>query len=206
MTHPGPRSPYPPPYPPPGPPAPPPPRRSSGRVALLVLATIGSIVVGIPVLLFVIAAISVAVRGGSDPAGPTPPAATAPAASTPAAPDPLDPIDLAEGDCYNAPPLPTDGEVRIASVEPVPCTQPHTAQVVARFAYPVVVWDDTVDATSTADCDGAFRARLAADVLEDEDYRLGRIHSDRAEPGTQGVIAVCLVATDARTSRSALAA
>lgn len=200
--------------PPVGPPPPPRPRKP--RTALRVLLILVAVVVGIPGALLVAGVIAVLAGGSPSPDRPTPtpaaaPSATAPAEPTAAAPspppepDPLDPYDLAAGDCYNAAPLPPDGStVRISSVEPVPCTQPHTAQVVARFTYTDVTWSDATNARSEADCQRSFRAAVSTKVLRDQKYRPGRIHSTAGRPGPQSLFSACVIATDAPSTGSVL--
>lgn len=200
--------------PPVGPPPPPRPRKP--RTALRVLLILVAVVVGIPGALLVAGVIAVLAGGSPSSGRPTPtpvaaPSATAPAEPTTAAPspppepDPLDPYDLAAGDCYNAAPLPPDGStVRISSVEPVPCTQPHTAQVVARFTYTDVTWSDATNARSEADCQRSFRASVSTKVLRDQKYRPGRIHSTAGRPGPQSLFSACVIATDAPSTGSVL--
>jgi hypothetical protein len=172
-----------------------------------------AVLFGIPSALFIAGIVAVALKGApprTDTTTPTaPPSVTASADTQEAAqpaqpePDPLDPFDLAPGDCYNSVPLPVDGSsVKIATVEPVPCTEAHTAQVVARFAYFDLTWSDATDARSKDDCQRSFGTKLPRSVLNDDSYKPGLIHSDRASPGLQNVFAACVIATDVPTTKS----
>lgn len=207
-------------YPPPMDPSAPPPRTGKRPHTLLrVLLIVAAVVFGIPGVLVVVGIVAVAVNGAPSPAGSAPaapPSVAPPTAgaspgpqavspSPPPEPDPLDPYDLAAGDCYNSVPLPADGTtVRISSVEPVACSQPHTAQVVARFAYSDLVWSEATESRSTADCERSFRDLVSRKVLADDRYQAGRIYSGPALPGLQSVFAACVIATEAPTTGSVL--
>jgi hypothetical protein len=120
-------------------------------------------------------------------------------------PEPLSPFDLAAGDCYNSIPLPADGStVRISTVDTVPCSAPHTAQVVARFAYTDAVWSTATDSRSSDDCERSFSTKISRKVLADGRHQPGLIHSERARPGVQTVYAACVVVTEAPTTGSVL--
>jgi hypothetical protein len=176
------------------------------------LVVIAALVFGLPLALFVVGVIAVAINGGPSPKSPSaspPPTIEATAANESVArsptpePDPLDPYDLSPGDCYNSAPLPPDGtSVRIDTVEPVPCSEPHTAQVVARFTYTDFTWSDATDSKSTDDCERSFRTSVPRKVLSDDRYKAARIHTERAAPGLQSVFAACVIATDAPTTES----
>lgn len=177
----------------PGPPAPtppagPPPRRK-GRIVFRILAVA------------ILAVIGFAINSGraarTNPARPIPSLPAAAAPSTSVAPVTLSAFDLQAGDCYTAAPLPADGTTRvIRSVQSVPCTQPHTAQVVAVPGYAGRSYDEVINTVSVADCAGEFRAKLPSTVLSDKRYQLGRIYPD-ALAWSRSPSVACVVATDA---------
>jgi hypothetical protein len=183
------------------------------RTLRKVLIVVAAVLFGIPGAFVVLGLVALAVGGGPSPTAPTPAApplvasspAPAAAPTPPPQPDPINPYDLAAGDCYNAGSLPTDGStVRILSVEPVPCTAPHTEQVVARFTYTDDVWSEATNATSEGDCRRSFEKMVPRKVLTDSQYHFGRIHSERAKFGQKSVFAACVVATDAPKTDSVL--
>lgn len=199
-----------PPYPPPGhwppgppgygPPAPtppgPPPRRRRGR---LVAGLLTAVVVG---------GIGFAIR--ANPAKPTsspPPivGTSTSAAPTSDAPTVLSAFDLKPGDCYTAGPMPADGTTAVVvSVQSVPCTQPHTAQVVAVPNYADKTYDEAINRLSMADCTREFQNRLRTTALKDKRYRLGRIYPDQLAWNRRSTSVACVVVTEAPTTGSAL--
>ena len=102
-------------------------------------------------------------------------------------------------------PLPKDGStVLIDTVEQVACSEPHTAQVIDRFAYTDFTWSDATDSRASDDCEQAFRTAVSKKALGDDRYQPGLIHSNRAAPGLQSVYAACVLATDAPMTGSVL--
>ena len=203
-------------YPPPS--GPPPPRKKPKSV-LRMLAIVAAVVFGIPVALGV-ATVAYTVFH-DNPASNSPSAADATpttvsipgpaggvvATSTAPAPDPFGPLDLKPGGCYNSVPLPPDGStVRIASVEAVPCSEPHTGQVVATFAYPKNTSNEATQSRLDKDCGQSFTNRLTKKVRNDNHYRPGYIHSDSTQLLLSSVRAACVVVTDGPTTGSALKA
>jgi hypothetical protein len=114
-------------------------------------------------------------------------------------------LDLQPGDCYNAAPLPPDGStVLIGSVELVPCSEEHTAQVVAHLGYAGQDYTAVVETTADQDCQREFQARLRPDVFSDQRYQPGHIYPDaRSWQWNQSV--ACVIVTEASTTGSALA-
>jgi len=204
----------PPSLPPAGVPAPRPPRKKGPRPLLRVLLVIAAVVFGLPAALLIGGIIAVAVDDTPSPtsstfAAPPPlPASAAPLAAAPSPlpePDPISPYDLAPGDCYNSVPIPTDGStVRISSVEQVPCSEQHTAQVVDRFTYNDVLWSAATAARADSDCEKSFQTKVSRQVWADDKYQPALIHSDRSRPNLQTVYAACAIATDAPTTGSVL--
>ena len=187
--------------PPPPPPLPPPRRRRTG---LRVLGIVAAVVIGVPAVLFLVALIAVAARGGPDPATPgVPAAASSPPGTTQLGQNGL--LQLRPGDCFNSVPIPRDGSTAsVPSVERVSCTGPHTRQVVNTFAYPGTTWEGGGDAQSAEHCTGSLRTKLREEVRADSSYMPARIHTvlTSSEPST--VYVVCLLGTEAPKSGSAL--
>jgi hypothetical protein len=93
-------------------------------------------------------------------------------------PGSLSVIDLQPGDCYNAKELPpAPGTTQpISTVEVVPCTTPHTTQVVEKITYKATDSYTDVRATrASADCNAAFQAALPQTVLADPAFTMGLI-------------------------------
>jgi hypothetical protein len=156
----------------------------------------------------VLAVIGFAIRGGRAASSDTTPATSSPSGTaTPATTVPavtLSAFDLKAGDCYNAAPLPTDGTTQvIESVKRVPCTEPHTAQVVAVPDYAGRSHGEVVSTLSVNDCTREFRAKLRSAVLSNKRYQLGRIYPD-ALAWNRSTSVACVVATDAPITGSAL--
>lgn len=189
--------PSPPGYGPPPPVPPAPPRRRRGRTLRIVLIVLAVLVVG---------GIASALNGRADRRDPTPtptPAA-APSASAPA-PVTLSAFDLSPGDCYNAAPLPAEGTSTVVfSVQSVPCTQPHTAQVVAVPDYAGRSHGEVIATLSVTDCTQAFQTKLRPAVLKDRKYRPGRIYPDAVAWEQRSTAVACVVATEAPITGSAL--
>jgi len=113
-------------------------------------------------------------------------------------------LDLQPGDCYNAAPLPPDGSsVPIGSVEVVPCSEEHTAQVVAQLGYVGQDYTEVVQTTAGQDCQRELQSRLRADVFSDQRYVPGHIYPDaRSWQWDQSV--ACVIVTETPTTGSAL--
>jgi hypothetical protein len=140
-----------------------------------------------------------AVSGGGD--APTPPRAPGTEVPEPTA---LSPIDLQPGDCYNAAPLPADGsDAPIISVEAVPCTDPHTAQVITKLGYAGQDYTDVVDTRAPEDCARETQALLRPEVLVDPAYAFGQIHPTLLSWPRNATIA-CIVVTGTPTTGSSL--
>lgn len=165
----------------------PPPRRKRGRLWLALLA---AVTVGI---------ITYALVDGRDASAPE----RAPGTEV-AEPTALSPIDLQPGDCYNAAPLPADGtDTPISSVDAVPCTDPHTAQVVTKLGYAGQDHTDVVETRAPADCARETQALLRPELLADPAYTFGQIYpTSLSWPRTPTV--ACIVVTEAPTTGSAL--
>ena len=142
--------------------------------------------------------IGYAVSAGGD--APTP---RAPGTEVPQ-PTALSPLDLQPGDCYNAEPLPADGsDTPINSVEAVPCTDPHTAQVITKLGYAGQDYTDVVETRAPEDCMRETQALLRPEVFVDQDYTFGQIYpTSLAWPRTTTV--ACIVVTDTPTTGSSL--
>jgi hypothetical protein len=127
-----------------------------------------------------------------------------PAGTEVAEPTALSPIDLQPGDCYNAAPLPADGsDAPISSVEAVPCTDPHTAQVITKLGYAGQDYTDVVETRAPADCARETQALLRPELLVDPAYTFGQIHpTELSWPRTPTI--ACIVVTEAPASGSAL--
>ena len=116
----------------------------------------------------------------------------------------LSPLDLQPGDCYNSAPLPADGsDTRIHSVEAVPCTDPHTAQVITRLGYGGQDYDDVVETRAPQDCAREARAWVRPELLADEAYGVGQIHPDALSWQRIQSVA-CIVVTEAPITTSSL--
>lgn len=169
------------------------------------LGIIAAVVFGIPGVLIVGTIVYMALRG--DPA-PTAPATAGPAPSQAAESGPklLTLVQLKAGDCFNSVPIPPDGStVSIGSVEGVPCSDPHTRQVVNTFAYPNTTWESDGDAKSSVHCASAFDTKLRKEIRADGRYLPARIHGDLRSSGQNTVYVACVVGTEAPTTGSALA-
>jgi hypothetical protein len=173
------------------------------------LAIIAAVIFGIPGALLVVGAAMVSLRG--DPA----PDAPRPVGAAPAQPGKTDSVgtrsfslfDLDKGECFNAAPMPSDGsELRLSSVDIVPCTEAHSYQVITALAYKNVPWDEGGEGQSAKTCSYAFATDVRKDIQRDRRYQLGRLHEDLDEPSGQKKTAhvICVVGTGERTSGSAL--
>ena len=168
-------------------PPPPHPRRKRHPVLLTLLIVAGLGIVGVVVS-----------DGGEDPAPIRTPEGDVVEPATTSA------LDLQPGDCYNAAPLPPEGSsVPIGSVEVVPCSAEHTAQVVANFGYAGQDYTEVVETTAGQDCQREFQARLRADVFSDQRYQPGHIYPD-ARSWQWNPSVACVIVTEAPTTGSAL--
>jgi hypothetical protein len=165
----------------------PPPRRRSRRLLLSLLSVVAIGIIGY------------AVRDGGDAS--TPPRAPGTEVPEPTA---LSPLDLQPGDCYNAEPLPADGsDAPISSVEAVPCTDPHTAQVITKLGYAGQDYTDVVETRASEDCARETQALLRPELLADPAYTFGQIHpTSLSWPRTPTI--ACIVVTEAPTTGSSL--
>src|SRR3954449_8793986 len=119
-------------------------------------------------------------------------------------PTALSPLDLQPGDCYNAAPLPADGsDARINSVEAVPCTAPHTAQVITQLGYAGQDYTEVVETRAAEDCAAQIPTLLRPEVLADPAYSFGQIHPDPLS-WTRFQTVACIVLTGTPTTRSTL--
>ena len=173
--------------PPPDGPQAPPPRRRPRRLLLSLSSVVAIGVIGY----------AVSDRGDAS----TPPRAPGTEVAEPTA---LSPLDLQPGDCYNAAPLPADGsDASISSVEAVPCTDPHTAQVITKIGYAGQNYTDVVDTRAPEDCARETQALLRPEVLADPAYTFGQIHPTALSWPRTTTIA-CIVVTETPTTGSSL--
>ena len=148
-------------------PVPAPPTRRRGRVGKVLLGIVG---VGF-LLLVVLVAIGAAF--GNRPA----PTRNAVDGSTEKA-GRLSAIDLRPGDCYNVGQLPPEpGSTQlIRNVDVVPCTTPHTDQVIDKITYQA---GDSLAAVRAdrawADCEKAYQAKLSPSAAKDPSVQRGLI-------------------------------
>ena len=190
------------PAPAPAPPPPPPPPRGGRTVAKIVVG----VVVGGFLLFLGLGALGAALGPGEQrtrtSAGGASPAATQ-AVEEPESRT-LSAIDLQAGDCYIGKQLPPEpGQTQpISTVEVVPCTSEHTAQVIATITYSAGdSFPEVRDTRSAADCAAAFQEELQQGVLTAPGYDLGLItprdeRSFRASP----VVACVVVHPSSTTS------
>ena len=186
---------------PPSPPTgyPPPPPTPPRRGALRVVGIIAAVVVGIPVLLFVVAMVVALVRSPSLAAP-----VTGPGSSGSPGTGPVTLLQLEPGDCFNSPPIPADGStVGVNGVFRVPCSSPHTRQVVDTLAYPDLTWEGGAEAQSGEQCTNSFQDKLREDVRTDDRYLPARMHGVVTLSGNSVYVA-CVIATEAPTTGSAL--
>ena len=175
-----------PPSPPAGPQAQPPRRKRRGLLpSLLTVVAIGII--------------GYAVRDAGD----APPPPRAPGTEVPQ-PTALSPLELQPGDCYNAAPLPADGsDAPISSVDAVPCTDPHTAQVITKLGYAGQDYTAVIDTKAPEDCARETQALLRPEVLADPAYSFGQIYPTQLSwPRTTTV--ACIVVTGTPMTGSSL--
>jgi hypothetical protein len=158
---------------------PPPPRRKRRRLLLPLLSVVAVGFVGYAVT-----------NAGDDSAPRREPGTEV------AEPADLSPLDLQAGDCYKSAPLPADGsDTSITSVEAVPCTDPHSAQVITRIGYGGQDYADVVETRAPEDCAREAQARVRPELLTDEAYGFGQIHPE-AGSWWQSQSVVCIVATE----------
>lgn len=144
-----------------GPPQPPPrPKRTLRKVLFILLG----VLVALVVVVMLVPRAAAPTRNATD--------GTATTAGI------LSAIDLKAGDCYNGkqlPPQPGSSQ-SISTVEVVPCTAAHTAQVVDKVGYQAA--DSLADVRETRsgpDCDKMFKSKLREAVLGDPKLELGLI-------------------------------
>lgn len=189
-----------PPYPPPGPPYPPPdqpyyppagppprpPKRHWLRNTLLLIITA-----------LVVAFVIFAVNRAPTRAPETKEVQTAGRLSA---------FDLQEGDCYNttqAPP-PTGTTQPISSVEAVPCTSPHTDQVIAKITYTNENYFDVVGGKADKDCLEQFKQKLDSATLKDPALQKGTLSPADIQTWITYNTVACIVSSDTPISRSLL--
>jgi hypothetical protein len=115
----------------------------------------------------------------------------------------LSAIDLQPGDCYNGKQLPPEpgGTQPISTVEVVPCTSAHTAQVIEKVSYKVTDSLSEVRATrSSTDCDKAFQGKLQPSVLDDPKFQLGLISPRDQATWTRRPAVACIVVHPSSTA------
>ncbi|MFC4943927.1 hypothetical protein [Pseudonocardia sp. GCM10023141] len=115
----------------------------------------------------------------------------------------LSALDLRAGDCYNSKQLPPEpGSAQpISTVEVVPCTSGHTAQVVDKVTYKVT--DSLADVRATrsgADCNTAFKAKVQPTVLNDAKFQLGLISPRDEATWLKHPVIACVVAHPSTTT------
>lgn len=150
------------------------------------------------------AAVVTAVLAGGNSAGrsaPTP----QPDSGQAAAPASLQPFDLRAGDCYNdSTKPPADGEVQqVGPVDVVPCTSPHSYQIVAKIAYKPTDEFTDVTARKGSDCVKEF-AKLSRSVRNDARYRMGYLMPLNAASWAANRSVACFLFSEAPTVTSAL--
>jgi hypothetical protein len=147
----------------------------------------------------VIGIVGYAVRDGGD--APTPPRAPGTEVPEPTA---LSPLELQPGDCYNAAQLPADGsDAPISSVEAVPCTDPHTAQVITKLGYAGQDYKEVVDKRAPEDCMREAQALLRPEMLVDPAYTFGQIYPT-SQSWPRATTVACIVVTGTPTTGSSL--
>lgn len=118
----------------------------------------------------------------------------------------LSAFDLQEGDCYNTeekPPAPGTSQP-ISSVEAVPCTSPHTDQVIAKISYVGENYYDVVGSKANDDCDAQYQQKLDPEVFDDPTLSRGTLApADVLSWGKNSAVA-CIVFSSAPISRSLL--
>ena len=92
----------------------------------------------------------------------------------------------------------------ISTVEAVPCTSPHTGQVVTKLAYPSTDPFEGVTAKANSHCAVSFADELDASVLADPSVKAGYIAPADAVSWMRSPVVACIVATDEPLSRSLL--
>jgi hypothetical protein len=119
----------------------------------------------------------------------------------------LSALDLQPGDCYNAgqlPPAPGTS-TPISTVEAVPCTSPHTDQVIAKVVYsPTDTLADVRANRAAADCEGELHQKVADATLTDPSYSRGTLVPADDTTWTAGHTIACVVMSDAPRTGSAL--
>jgi hypothetical protein len=116
-------------------------------------------------------------------------------------------FDLQPGDCYNTESLPPpDGSAEpIRTVDAVPCTEPHTDQVVAKIGYQASDdWVDVRDNRIDVDCAAEFDRRVEKKILDDETYLATYLFPVDHDTWKWRPAAVCVVSTEQPTTGSVL--
>ena len=131
--------------------------------------------------------------------------ASAPSSAPVAAPAQLQPFDLQTGDCYNdSSTLRADGQLtEVGTVEVVPCTSPHSYQIVAKISYTAADAYPDVAARAGGDCVPEFE-NLDRTVRSDPDYQPGYLMPLDATSWATNRTVACFLFTAAPTTTSAL--
>jgi len=116
-------------------------------------------------------------------------------------------FDLQAGDCYNTEVRPpTDGfTTPISTVDAVPCTSPHTHQVVAKIAYQSSDnYVDVRDKRVHTDCAVALAEKVEKKILADDTYGQMFLLPADITAWKQWPAAACVVTTEQPTTGSLL--
>jgi hypothetical protein len=181
-------------------PAPPPTRRktSATRKALRILLGL----VFVPLGLITAIGIAAAVFAGPKPVRAP---AVVPESGVITQPGTLSALDLQPGDCYNTklPPVKPGETQMIATVEAVPCTQPHTDQVVTTITYSAA---DPFPGTSTAraeqDCSAAFEQKLDPAAFNQESLSMATLSPPNESEWRRSPVVACTLQSNEPVDRS----
>ncbi|MHA6781653.1 hypothetical protein ACVGOW_11740 [Pseudonocardia saturnea] len=117
-------------------------------------------------------------------------------------------FDLQPGDCYNTredPPLPNTSQP-ISVVEAVPCTSPHTDQVIAKVTYDETdSLADVLAGQADTDCNAQFEALVDPAALEDPSLLPGRLVPSNADTWSRNRVIACVIFSENPITRSLLA-
>lgn len=170
---------------PPGGPAPAPPGRPRRKVWKVLLGIIGG---GI-VLFIALGVAGMAMGYGS---GPTRNAVD----NTPEKPGRLSALDLRAGDCYNDKQLPLEPETTqyVSTVEVVPCSSPHTSQVIDKITYPAGdKLADVRDTRADADCDKSVLAKMSPEAMKSPNAQMGLLIPTNEITWSRQPVVACIV-------------
>lgn len=117
-------------------------------------------------------------------------------------------FDLQPGDCYNTreePPAPGSSQ-SISVVEAVPCTSPHTDQVIAKVTYAETdSLTDVLGGRADTDCNAQFEALVDPAALEDPSLLPGRLVPSNADTWSRNRVIACVIFSETPITRSLLA-